>query len=101
MAQERPPSTGQRPTKRWVVYVKARRRTKWNGKYGAECMHEPDGFYDIQPGYLKNGSGNAITPDLQEAQMFGWSKRAQENLGHYRKDPECYDVLPASIQVGP
>jgi len=48
--------------------------------------------------YIKAGGG--MTGDLQEAQVFGWAKRARDNLAVYR-GRSGYEVIPVEIVVMP
>lgn len=44
--------------------------------------------------YIKSGGGQPTT-NIQEAQIFGWSRNAKENLKRY--DPKVYDIIPITI----
>lgn len=47
--------------------------------------------------YIASG-GNGYTEDMQKAQVFGFAKRAQENLNrYYRNRPNTYEVIPVLI----
>jgi hypothetical protein len=48
--------------------------------------------------YVKSG-GSGYTPNRQEAQIFGWSRRAKENVDRYRKQPWRFEVIPVTIEV--
>lgn len=46
--------------------------------------------------YIKSGGGEP-TPDMQQAQIFGWSRSAKENLKGYVAP--YYEVIPVLIEV--
>lgn len=43
--------------------------------------------------YIKSIGGQA-TDDLQQAQIFGWSRKAKENLAGYAKLDYLYEIIP-------
>jgi hypothetical protein len=52
--------------------------------------------------YVKSGGGG-YTANLQEAQIFGWSRRAKENLSMYAESNgemgEIFEILPVLITI--
>ena len=46
--------------------------------------------------YVKSGGGEP-TDNLQEAELFGWSRSAKSTLARF--NPDYYEVLPATIAV--
>lgn len=46
--------------------------------------------------YIKSG-GRDATDNLQEAQIFGWSRKAKENLTRYTVP--FYEVLPIRVEI--
>ena len=48
--------------------------------------------------YIASGGNIHSTPDLQKAQIFGFSKRAQQNLNKYRNNPN-YEVIPIKLVI--
>lgn len=78
---------------RHVVRIKGRtcNMPKWN-------EHGPFNFKPFDY-VLYEGAGGSHQKDLQKAQVFGWSKRAQETLANYRAKPWAYEVLPVELVV--
>ena len=49
--------------------------------------------------YIKSGYGGTVgaTSNLQEAQIFGWSRNAKNSLKRYENDQ--FQVIPVTIEV--
>jgi hypothetical protein len=74
----------------WYVehYTEAERRDS----YAADCTE----LLSRAGKYIKSGGGNP-TDDLQQAQIFGWSRSAKKSLEQYPAN--LYDIVPILIQV--
>lgn len=74
-------------SKWWIDrFPEAERRKSWI----SACAH-----LDREAGlYIKSGGG-AGTVDIQQAQIFGWSRKAKENLARFNKD--IYEIIPILI----
>jgi len=46
--------------------------------------------------FVKSGGGK-LTPNMQEAQVFGWSRNAKENLQRYKAP--YYEIIPVTIEM--
>lgn len=51
------------------------------------------------PWYIASGGGT--TPELQKAQVFGWSAGAVRNQKMYRDNPDTYCVTPIRLVEEP
>lgn len=53
--------------------------------------------HNTRTGFFVKSGGGKMTANMQEAQIFGWSRKAKENLNGYKAP--YYEVIPVTIEV--